>query len=368
MGFLGLLHAVQVVDGILFDILLEQEEAPHQFNRGKGLRINNLADTAALKMTCFNWSQLRCLYVAFNLEGQLKPMQDKLVLTGHFFNGTPCYDRIHLEEVFIYTLCKLATGLTRCQMVDFYIGGDTTCWMFAYSWMLKYLNQRYVNIIGHQGLARHVDKFPAYRCTIQEYVQRNHQCKLIDGTLTIVPGINIMPWDVFGFIDDSIYRILTPFSGPRGDYEGAARRAKYADAQQAFFSGYVKDHGIKVKTIFLPNGPSTLFGPVSARQADVGVLAMSNLNEFLVELQRGCFITQAGAEVYFCSFGDSAFNLGLQAIQSYYCKFNRGAKLAWLQARCNKAMKLATIAIEKNTAWSAIFFASAARQRAARLL
>jgi hypothetical protein len=54
---------------------------------------------------------------------------------------------------------------------------------------------------------------------------------------------------------------------------------------------------------------------------------MSNLNKFLVELQCGCFCTQAGAEVNFCGFSDSAFNLGLQAIQSYYRKFNRGAEL-----------------------------------------
>ncbi len=35
-------------------------------------------------------------------------------------------------------------------MVDFYAGGNTTHWTFAYSWILKYLDQRYVNIIVHQ--------------------------------------------------------------------------------------------------------------------------------------------------------------------------------------------------------------------------
>jgi hypothetical protein len=134
IGFLGLLHAIQVVNGVLFDIPLEQEEAPLQFTCGKGLRIDDLSDTAALKLMCFNWSQLCRLYATFNLEGQLKPMQDKLAFPmGHFFNGTPCCYRIHPEEVFLYTLCRLATGLTRCQMVDFYFGGDTTWWTFAYS-------------------------------------------------------------------------------------------------------------------------------------------------------------------------------------------------------------------------------------------
>jgi hypothetical protein len=75
---------------------------------------------------------------------------------------------------------------------------------------------------------------------------------------------------------------------------------------------------------------------------------MSNLNEFLVELQCGCFCTQAGTEVNFCDFSDSAFNLGLQAIQSYYRKFNRGAELNWPRARCNKAMRLVWIAIKTN--------------------
>ncbi len=83
--------------------------------------------------------------------------------------------------------------------------------------------------------------------------------------MTIVPCINFIPWDVFGIIDDSIDQISTPISGPRGSYEGTAHKAKYADAKQAFYSGYVKDHGIKLGTIFLPNGLSTLFGPVSTK-------------------------------------------------------------------------------------------------------
>jgi hypothetical protein len=50
-----------------------------------------LSNTAALKMTHFNWCQLRHLYTVFDLEGLLEPMQDKLsFLMGHVFNGAPC--------------------------------------------------------------------------------------------------------------------------------------------------------------------------------------------------------------------------------------------------------------------------------------
>jgi hypothetical protein len=131
--------------------------------------------------------------------------------------------------------------------------------------MLKYLDQSYVNIVSHQGLTCFIDNFTCFRPTIQEYIQRDHQRELVNGTMTIGFGINFMPWELFGFIDDSIDQISTPFSGPRGDYDGAARKAKYANAQQAFYSGYVKDHRIKEETSFLPNGLLTLFGPVSAQ-------------------------------------------------------------------------------------------------------
>jgi len=260
----------------------------------------------------------------------------------------PCCYQIHPEEVFLFTLCRLATGMTQVHIVDTYFGGDKNRWVYAYPWMLRYIDTRYASVIGHQGLTRFVDDFPRFNRAIEEYVQRDHQRELVDGTMTIVPGINFMPWDVFGFIDDSIDCISTPFSGPRGDYSGAARKAEYADAQQAFYSGYVKDHGIKVETIIMPNGISTVFGPVSARRADAGVLAMGNLNEFLVELQRGRFITGAGDEVFFCAFGDSAYNLGLECIQSYYREFNRGAGLDDARARCNAAMRSVRITIEKN--------------------
>jgi hypothetical protein len=130
--------------------------------------------------------------------------------------------------------------------VDSYIGGDTNRWTYAYPWMLKYLNERYLNIIGHQALTRFVNNFPRFKRTIEQYIQRDHQHELVDGTMGIVPGLNFMPWAVFGFIDDSINCISTPFSSPHGDYEGAARKVEFADVKQAFYSGFIKDHGIKV--------------------------------------------------------------------------------------------------------------------------
>ncbi len=43
MGFLGLLHAPWIANGILSNILPEQEDASLQFTRVKGLCINDLS-------------------------------------------------------------------------------------------------------------------------------------------------------------------------------------------------------------------------------------------------------------------------------------------------------------------------------------
>jgi hypothetical protein len=131
IAFLGLLQAVQIANGILFDIPLEQEDTPLQFLRVKGLRIDNLFNTAALKMTHFNWFQLCCLYASFDPKGLLKPMHDKPAFpTGHIVNGTPCCYRIHPEDVFLFTLCRLASGMLQVHIVDIYMCGDKTCWTY----------------------------------------------------------------------------------------------------------------------------------------------------------------------------------------------------------------------------------------------
>ncbi len=96
---------------------------------------------------------------------------------------------------------------------------------------------------------------------------------------------------------------------PDGNDDGAPRKALGNVAQRTVYTGYKKCHGLKVETVLLPNGISTLFGPTWARiHDDSSVLQMSSLDAFLVEIQQG------KPEVY-CVFGDSTYNPGyLQCI------------------------------------------------------
>ena len=76
--------------------------------------------------------------------------------------------------------------------------------------------------------------------------------------------------------------------GPDGDYDGALCNALGNMAQRAVYIGYKKCHGLKVEMVLLPNCISISFGPTSACIHDIGgVLQMSGLDAFLVEIQQG---------------------------------------------------------------------------------
>ena len=236
-----------------------------------------------------------------------------------------------------FFMTKVATGLSNQRIVDMYIGGDYARWSYAYPWMLKYLDERYRDIIGHQGLTRVVDQFPEFALAIEEYLQRDQLRELVDGNFVKIEGLEFSPWDAFAFIDNSIDDCNVAYAGPRGDYPGAVRREEYADAQQALYSGYTHRHGIRVETCFRPDGICTVFGPVSARHHDASVLRTSNLNSFLYELQLGRFTTTDGNPVFYTAFGDW-----------YHRPFGAGAPLTDEQNQCNRAMKSARMVIEKN--------------------
>ena len=89
---------------------------------------------------------------------------------------------------------------------------------------------------------------------------------------------------MLGFIDDTNHRTCRPGSGPNGEYDHADRKDNAHNIQAAFYSGYMKGHGLKYQTILLPNGMwGSVYGS-SLRHNDKGVLNMSGLVDYLMEI------------------------------------------------------------------------------------
>ncbi len=303
------------LDYLLHDIT-PQEEASHVgFVPRNNIRLLSWSDQECYQKTGFNKCKLYRIYRCFGLQ-TIADHNDGFirVYTGAVHGcGTPCYYLFDPEEIFLYFMTGMKKGLPYTDMCNLIFGGSPKRWSPAWRCIFLYLDNRYRNVIGHQGLVRFLDDFPRFYSAIQHKVRQTEYRHNIDGTMNEVEGLNFLPFDIFGFIDCSIDRICRPFSGPDGDYEGAPRKEPYARTQRAFYTGYKKCHGIKVETVLLPNGISTVFGPVSARLHDTAsMLNMSGLNRFLIQIQRN---RQHRYQV----MGDGVYGMGfLECVRSYF--------------------------------------------------
>ena len=130
----------------------------------------------------------------------------------------------------------------------------------------------------------------------------------------MVPGLHHIPpeYNIFGFINDTIDQICKIYPGLVGDFIEAPHKQEYITEQKTVHTGYKKLIGIKMEMVFLPNGISRIFGPVSARRNDIVELGMSQLNDWL-------FIIQQHNHIQHSLLGDGIFNvLGNTLIVTYY--------------------------------------------------
>ena len=352
-SYCSVLHLFTDWDHLLHDIPPEHDRVPAMFKPLQHPTIDGLSDPKAIAMTGFTHGQLRRLYRCFNLEGYLAARDEVAIPlpTGHVNQrGVACRRLVPPEEAFLFLLAKVKTGRSDCSIVNEWFGGHYQQWSLVYHWLLLYVDRRYERIIGHQGLSRFVRQFPAFNEAIEAYLARDFNRQNLDSSWLTFDGLSFLPMDVFGFLDCTIDPVCQPFSGPRGDYDGAARKREWPEAQRALYTGYKKHHGIKMETLLLPNGLCTLFGPLSARRGDVGpngLLGLGGVNDFLEAIQHGKFAAN-GRPVYYCALGDGAVNLGLKCIVSYYRRLNPAVPLTQHQELVNYYLKRARITIEKN--------------------
>lgn len=80
--------------------------------------------------------------------------------------------------------------------------------------------------------------------------------RVLEGELTRHHIINtpFETWRVFGIIDNTCIKTSRPGDGPENDTEHAQLRVGAHELQRAFYSGYMRAHGLKYQTLLLPNG------------------------------------------------------------------------------------------------------------------
>ena len=336
-----------ILDHLFYDITPEEESRPLLFKPHQGITFASWDDQKCLNYTSFYSRDLRRIYNLFGLQNLADDDGKIRIHNGHYNqDGHPCNYAIDSEELFLFFMTRFKKGSSILDLVNDIFGGDHGRWKYAWPWMLRYLDRRYETIIGHQGLLRFRDDFPAFFDSIEKYVKKPKWHLDEDGEWWWSPGLAFCPYRIFGFIDCSIYRMNVPFSGPSGNFKGAPRKRKYAVTQEAFYTGWTHVHGLKVEVVYLPNGISTVYGPMSCRRPDIGggssLQDTSGLNAFLRCIQRNLYQTA------YSVLGDKIYGVNLDCIRSYYSAYFRRNQMTEYMRICDAEMKACRQSIEWN--------------------
>lgn len=328
------------LDHELHDVPPEEEDNhPSTRMPRQNIHFDSWTDQEAYGFTSFTKDQLMKIYHHFGLAAHAAQSNGSIrVPTGA--DGRNYL--FHPEELFLFLMSKCKMGFGNKAMCDLIFGGHISRWSKGYPWLLAYLDDRYSKTLSHETLRSYVHQFPEFHEKISKFMQKTATYHNHDGTAVDRGGLNNCPFRIFGFVDCSIDKISRPRSGPDGDYIGAPRKPQQDAIQRSVYTGYKKLHGIKVETVLLPNGISTIFGPVSARIHDVGgVMLMSGLDDFLWDIQQNMPWAP-----YSC-FGDSTYNAQhLRCTRSYYRSLIPGVPLTPQQELCNARIKPARQTIE----------------------
>ena len=170
------------------------------------------------------------------------------------------------EEMILFSMAKLAKGLTTTVLVDLYFGGDRRRWSLGFRFFLKRVRELvYPNIVGFKGIRRFVGQFPGFAANFERKMEKERTIRGRDGVIRNVDGRRFVNgnFNLVGTFDCRIQKTNIPGTHP--DQHGHRRLDAY-EIQEAVYSGHKKTHGVKAFTCMLVNGLSFMHHPVSARR------------------------------------------------------------------------------------------------------
>ena len=111
--------------------------------------------------------------------------------------GRDCQYLFHPEEIFLFLMTRCKKGWTIKDMCNQVFGGDYTRWCYGWKWILFYLDHRYRNILGHQGLMKCRERFPEFFEAIQQRVCQSKRHQDENGNWWESPGLAFLPYRIF---------------------------------------------------------------------------------------------------------------------------------------------------------------------------
>ena len=220
--------------------------------------------------------QLRTLFRCFQLPDHI------ISASGHVFNS---------EELLLVTLFRLhAPGVATDLTFKRIFGWPEWKVYKGFNLLINYILDRWSYLV-EDNILYWKNSF-AYFADCILIKLGSYGCKF-------PPPLSPNGFNVFGFIDNTIYATSRPGGGPSEDGPGARRY--HPLLQRSFYNGWKSVHGIKWQTIGLPNGMLFhVWGPVSCRHNDNYTLNHSEIINQIKEIQ-------AHDVIKYVIYGDSAY-------------------------------------------------------------
>jgi hypothetical protein len=154
-----------ILDAYLHDITPLELTRSNALTLSRNIRIASWDDSQAYHYTGFNIAQLGRIYNCYGLQDILTQTQLPYIQVStdqRNQQNVECRYNFDPEELFLFTQTKCRTGYDKKEMCINVFGGHQKRWSHGYPFMLKYLDNRYQGVIGHQGLLRYVNDFPYF--------------------------------------------------------------------------------------------------------------------------------------------------------------------------------------------------------------
>jgi hypothetical protein len=261
----------------------------HRFTPPRNRRIEDV-----LHQDCYTWfgqypHNLSRLYL------RLRVPQTFVLSTRKIYEG---------EECFLVYLYHLTKGTPFTEMARFIFGGDPRRLSEMNNLFINHLYFTFYNKISGNSMSQWIpQKLHLCRRLIYDALSSDaiEEFEYLNGELIdrrwILHHLHYDSFRIFGFLDDFAMPTTRPGNSVtrRYDFE--------SDIQRAFYSGYLRRHGLKAQVVYLPIGIIGSVFITEIRQNDSGVLNMSGLNDYLVGLLSGHLV----GRLFPCLYCDGIF-------------------------------------------------------------
>ena len=227
---------------------------------------------------------------------------------------TPSRHVFRGEECFIIFLYHIVKGVPFTEMARHTFGGDPRYFSQMFDEMVNHLYFTFYNKISGTSLEQWIPSC-LDRCRRLIYDALSDgaiwEREYIDGEMVnqtwILHHFDFDTFRIFGFLDDMALPSARPAS------EAQRIHNFHQDIQRAFYSGYLRMHGLKAQVVYLPIGIIGSVYITELRQNDNGVQNLSGLNDYLVRLLSGIFV----GGLLPCLYGDGIFRILLTILPRF---------------------------------------------------